>query len=260
MSTSNPTIILSVNNLQVKAGNKTLLRTTHEEFSEGEFWAIVGANGAGKSTFLKAISGDNNYTGDILLHGKELRQWDSMERARHVGVLPQSSILSFAFKAKEVVELGLTPLSLSREQAEQVVNECMRRCDCLHLADEYYPQLSGGEQQRVNLARVLVQISQAKQTPILLLDEALSAQDLGHQHQLLEFVTQLCNKQNILIVGVLHDLNHVLKYCDKALLIDQGKAVQKGNVEKVLNAENIERCWRYRAEFITSSEGHKLII
>ncbi|MCH2159920.1 MAG: heme ABC transporter ATP-binding protein [Oleiphilaceae bacterium] len=260
MTATNQKPILEVKNLQVKAGSKLLLETTKEQFNEGEFWAVVGANGAGKSTFLKAISGDNSYKGEILLHGKELKQWNAMDRARHVGVLPQSSTLSFAFKAKEVVELGLTPLSLSREQAEKEVEECMRRCDCLHLADSFYPLLSGGEQQRVNLARVLVQISQAKQTPVLLLDEALSAQDLGHQHQLLEFVTQLCKQHNILIVGVLHDLNHVLKYCDKALLIDQGKAVQKGNVADVLNAENIERCWKYKAEFASSSEGYKLII
>jgi len=225
----------------------------------GEFWGFVGANGAGKSTFLKAISGDHNYTGQIIFHGTELSQWPALERARHVGVLPQSSSLSFAFKAKEVVELGLTPLSLSHKEAQDRVHDTMTLCDCAHLADKFYPQLSGGEQQRVNLARVLVQISQAEKTPVLLLDEALSAQDLGHQHQLLHLVKKLCTEKNILVIGVLHDLNHVLKYCDKALLIHQGQTLQTGPVKEVLCAENIEQCWKYRPEFVITEHGHALI-
>lgn len=252
-------IVLKAEHLIVQNSKKTLFELDQQSFRAGEFWGIIGANGAGKSSFLKSVAGDYRYSGNILMHGQELQVWPSHLRAQHIGVLPQHSQLSFAFTAKEVVELGLTPLSLHHDQARQLVREMMDLCDCLHLRDDEYPLLSGGEKQRVNLARVLVQISQARETPILLLDEALSAQDLGHQHHLLQLLKSLCRDKRALILGVLHDLNHALQYCDKAMLIHQGVVFETGAPDKVLRPETLKQCWGYEAEFLTNERGTKLI-
>ncbi len=252
--------ILSIKHLCAGTIDKPLFTLEKQEFDKATFWGIVGANGAGKSTFLKSISGDQPYKGEINFHGAELRDWDSIKRARHIGVLPQSSSLAFSFKAKEVVSLGLTPLSISHHEGKILVRACMHRCDCEHLADAEYPLLSGGEKQRVNLARVLVQISHAESTPLLLLDEALSAQDLGHQHQLLKLIKNLCIEQEMLILAVLHDLNHALKYCDSTMIIHKGQTHGSGLPKKVLDEQALKTCWNYEAEFLANSQGGTVVI
>lgn len=252
-------IVLKAEQLLVQHSKKTLFQLDQQGFRAGEFWGIIGANGAGKSSFLKAIAGDYPYSGSIVMHHQELQAWPNHLRAQHIGVLPQHSQLSFAFKAREVVELGLIPLSLNQDKSRQLVREMMEVCDCVHLSEADYPVLSGGEKQRVNLARVMVQISQAQETPILLLDEALSAQDLGHQHQLLELITRLCRDKGALVLGVLHDLNHAMKYCDKAMLIHAGTVFETGAPHEVLRPETLRHCWGYEAEFLYNKRGTKLI-
>ncbi|WP_068451744.1 MULTISPECIES: ATP-binding cassette domain-containing protein [unclassified Oleiphilus] len=252
--------MLSIERLSVGTIDKPLFTLEKQGFDKASFWGIVGANGAGKSSFLKAISGDHAYKGEIRFHDIELQEWDSVERARHIGVLPQSSSLTFSFKAQEVVSLGLTPLSLNHHESKKLVRACMQRCDCEHLADAEYPLLSGGEQQRVNLARVLVQISHAERTPLLLLDEALSAQDLGHQHQLLQLIKSLCIEQEMLILAVLHDLNHALKYCDNTMIIHHGQIHSTGFPTQVIDEKALKTCWNYEAEFLSNRQGRAVVV
>jgi iron complex transport system ATP-binding protein len=252
--------MLEVENLRVMANTTKLLELDHMSVSPGEFCAIAGANGAGKSTLLKCLSGDISYQGDICLHGRPLSSWKRRERACHVAVVPQQITLSFSFTAWEVVELGLTPLSLSRDQSLRLMKNTMDMLNCLHLADKPYPQLSGGEQQRVNLSRVFVQLAQAERPPLLLLDEALSAQDLGQQHALLERIRDYLQSKQAMVIGVLHDLNHVLRYCDTSVLLEHGQCIDQGSVEDVLNQEQIHRCWAYTPEIISTKSGHRVLV
>ena len=240
--------MLSIPNLRCKAGKKTILSVNNFQLDAGQFNAIIGPNGAGKSTLLKAISGDIPSSGRINLHGLNLSKWTALERARHVGVLPQSSQLSFPFTAAEVVALGLTPLSLSQREATLGIQQEMKRTDCNHLADKPYPLLSGGEKQRVQLARVLLQLSQATKAPLLLLDEPTSAQDLGQQHSLLTLTRKLCQENSYGVLAIFHDLNQVLHYCDHCYLLNAGELQQQGKPSECLTPQQIESYWGYRPE------------
>lgn len=243
--------ILRIDKLTHRTKGRTLLAIDYLELTTGKFYGVLGPNGAGKSTLLKTISGDQQSRAQVGFHGAPLRTLGHQERAKHIGVLPQSNHLSFPFTAREVVALGLTSLTLSRAQAEQHIDEVMRTTDSLHLASKNFPLLSGGEKQRVHLARVLLQLCQADRSPLLLLDEPTSAQDLGQQHAMLSLIHNLCAQRGFTCLAVLHDLNHALAYCDDCIVIDQGKIRCQGPSKEVLSTELIGSCWGYTPEYVT---------
>ncbi len=252
--------MLSLSSIRCIQAERTLLSIHHFELAAGQFAAITGANGAGKSTLLKTIIGDRNFKGLITFHDKPIRHWSKSAKARHIAYLPQASHLSFAFTAYEVVALGLTPLSLGKNKAHTEIMRHMEECDCVHLANKSFPQLSGGEKQRVQLARVLLQLSQAEHSPLLLLDEPTSAQDLGQQHAILKLVQNLSKTKSFGILAILHDLNLVLRYCDHCLVLDQGLMVTEGRPEACLTPPVVERCWQYRPERVSASNGALLLV
>jgi len=251
--------VLEIRDLLVEAGGRRLLQLDNLTLPAGQFVALLGPNGAGKSSLLKAISGELGCRGELLFHGQSLRHWNPQERARHVAVLPQASSLTFPFSAREVVEMGLMPLSLSRQAGADVVRAAMIDADCLHLAARSFPGLSGGEKQRVHLARVLVQLVQAEKTPLLLLDEPVSAQDLGQQHNILRLAVRLAQQRGITVLAVLHDLNQVLRYGMRCLVLAEGELVTDGEPEAVLTPHRIEEVWGYRPERYTTEERFALL-
>jgi iron complex transport system ATP-binding protein len=222
------------------------LRLPCWDTAAGELAAVLGTNGAGKSTLFGVLCGDVRCAGRIELHGRGLQDWPRAARARHLGVLLQQASLSFAFTAEEVVALGLTPLSVGWREGRQRVRALMRRTDTAHLAQRAYPTLSGGERQRVNLARVLLQLSEAESAPLLLLDEPTSAQDLGHQHQLMTLARDLAVAQGFNVVAVLHDLNLALAYADQCLVLAKGEVAALGKPRDVLKPARVEAVWGYR--------------
>ncbi|WP_439100590.1 ATP-binding cassette domain-containing protein [Congregibacter sp.] len=228
------------------------------EARSGDVHAVLGANGAGKSSFFGALTQEFACTGDVCLHGGRLSEWPALSRARHVGVLPQQSQTAFMFTAAEVVSLGLTPLSLSRRHGQQRISTMLERVGCQALADRAYPSLSGGERQRVNLARVLLQLSEADKAPLLLLDEPTSAQDLGQQHAIMALTRRLAKEEGYIVVAILHDLNHALRYCDQCLLLDRGRAVASGQPSAILSPDAVEAHWGYRPVCAELS-GHRVI-
>jgi iron complex transport system ATP-binding protein len=218
----------------------------------GLLHALLGRNGAGKSTLLKVVAGELPHWGCARLHGIELSQWDARLRARHLAVLPQHSQLSFGFTADEVVTLGATPLSLGWRRLRIEVQLAMSAARCEELTGKPYTRMSGGEKQRVHLARCLLQLSQAEQAPLLLLDEPTSAQDLGQQHTMLQRVRQLCTDRGYGVLAVLHDLNHALRYAHRATLLDAGRVVATASPAELLTPQRVEAHWGYSAEYVTS--------
>lgn len=252
--------MLSIKQLGYSVADKTLLDIAALELTEATTLALLGANGAGKSTLFKAMTDEIAATGDVYLHGKSIKEWSPQQKAKHLGVLPQSSQLTFAFTAHEVVALGLIPLTASHQEGERLVNKAMQQTDTEQFADRIYTMLSGGERQRVHLARVLVQLSQAEQAPLLLLDEPTSAQDLGQQHQILELAQSLVQEQGWSVIAILHDLNQALRYCDEVWLLEQGKLVDQGTPEQVLTPDRVHQVWGYLPQVMVSESGDRVLI
>lgn len=240
-------MVLAVSELSVQRGDFSLAIESWD-VAAGALSVVLGTNGAGKSTLFSVLGGDTPFNGEVRFHGRDLRQWPDAARARHIGVLLQQTQLAFAFTAEEVVGLGLTPLTLSWRDGQRLVRSVMQRTDTAHLAHRAYPELSGGERQRVNLARVLLQLSQAESTPLLLLDEPTSAQDLGHQHALLRLARELAKEENYAVVAILHDLNQALEYGHRCLVLDRGVVAKEGVPLEVLEPALVARYWGYRPE------------
>ncbi|MFI3245201.1 MAG: heme ABC transporter ATP-binding protein [Ferrimonas sp.] len=235
---------LSVSNASLSLGGKTLLDDVSIQFELGCFSMILGPNGTGKSTLLKVINGELAKSTSVTFYQQERASWSLPELARSVAVLPQSSSLSFNFTVQEVVELGGLGLSATRQQLTEIAQHNMARTGVAHLAGRAYPSLSGGEQQRVHLARVLTQIAQSPQAPILMLDEPTSALDIAHQHHTLSLLQQLA-QEGAGVVAVVHDLNLASQYADRLVLLNGGKIVADGQPQEVLKPEIIEAVYQY---------------
>ena len=211
------------------------------DIDAGEILAIIGPNGAGKSTVLNAIAGDLNYHGKIQIQGiSELNQM----RARQLAVLPQLSLLNFPYRVSEVVELARIPHQTGKVKDREIVEEALALMDISFLKDRLYPQLSGGEKQRVQLARVLAQIWNKDDAPngtrLMLLDEPTAALDLGHQQQLMQAIKDFA-KSGVAIVIVLHDINLAAQTANKLLALLCGEQIAFGTVETVVTRETIKR-------------------
>ena len=246
--------VLSLSSLSLSRGGKQILSDINLELMPGKFTALLGPNGAGKSSLLKCLSQDYKPdTGRIALRGKALSDWPQMKLAKELGVLPQHSGLGFAFKAKDVIAMGLYPLSLSQDQGNALVAHWLERLDITHLSDSLYPELSGGEKQRLHLARVMVQLAQSQKPPVLLLDEPTSALDLAQQHRVLSLLRQLASGQEYTIISVLHDLNQACQYCDELVVLSQGTIAANGTPCCCMNEDLIDNVWHYRPERLNRS-------
>ncbi|WP_341665159.1 heme ABC transporter ATP-binding protein [Vibrio sp.] len=237
---------LCANNISIRVGSRLILNNVSLKIRSGEVTALLGPNGAGKSTLLKVLCGERQSNANIAYFGKEKNLWDARELAKHLGMLPQQNTLTFPFSVQEVVELGAIPLTLASNQVRDLAYHYMRVTDVIHLAERLYPSLSGGEKQRVHLARVLLQLAQSGERKILMLDEPTSALDLTHQHNTLSKMKQLADEKNTAVVVVLHDLNLAAQYSDRLVILNDGQLVCDASPKDALSSEMIMSVYGYR--------------
>lgn len=232
-------MILSAREVCFSVGSDDLLKGISAEFSAGEVHVIVGPNGAGKSTLLKTLSGELSATrGEVLCKGIPFTDWRVEELSRFLAVLPQQSTLSFPFTAHEVVELGRIPHATGRVRDSEIVGDAMALMDVSAFAHRDYTTLSGGEKQRVQIARVLAQIWEHSAECILLMDEPTSSLDLAHQRNVLRIARQQAAR-NVCVVVVLHDINLAAEFSDRIFLMREGRIYARGAPDEVLNSENL---------------------
>jgi ABC-type cobalamin/Fe3+-siderophores transport system ATPase subunit len=235
--------MLRIEKLTVLYGSRLALKDVSLEVNSGEVVGLIGPNGAGKSTLLRAVSGIIPIQGgSVSVDGADLLSLSTMQRARFLAVVPQAASLPPAYSAWETVLMGRTPylnfLGQVSARDEQIARKSLEKVDALDLAERRVGELSGGEQQRVLLARAL-----AQSTPILLLDEPTVHLDLQHQVRLMENVRELAHKENLAVLIALHDLNLAAQYADRAVLLVDGQIKSAGTPREVLNPETISAAY-----------------
>lgn len=255
--------MLRVENLTVAYGSRVALREVSFDLPDGRLMAIIGPNGAGKSTLICALSGVlAPRSGRILVDGQDLASIPSMERARRIAVVPQARQLPPAFTAWEVVLMGRTPhlnwFGQTSARDEELARQAMERTNTLHLAERRVGELSGGEQQRLLLARALTQSA-----PLLLLDEPTTHLDLQHQLALLGQVRGLVHENGTArrtALTVLHDLNLVSRYADLVALLVDGRLAACGTPAEVLTPERLSEAYQVPLRVLTPAPGGTPII
>ncbi|WP_122034938.1 heme ABC transporter ATP-binding protein [Aliivibrio sp. EL58] len=240
-------VAISAKNISYQLNNKIILDDINLDLHCGEVTTLLGPNGAGKSTLLKILCDEIESNNEIRYFNKKKERWNKSLLAQQLGILPQQSSLSFAFSVSEVVELGGLPLDLPNKTLAPLTRSMMKKTGIEHLAERLYPSLSGGEKQRVHLARVLTQVSQYQQK-IVMLDEPTSALDLSHQHNTLRLARELA-AEGAAVVVVLHDLNLAAQYSDRVIVLKDGKLQADGRPWEAITTEMIEDVY-----------GHKTLI
>lgn len=229
---------------------RTVLRKVSLHVSPGEVLAVVGPNGVGKSTLVKAASGGIPLlAGKVTIENQDLSHLSASQRARLVSVVSQATNLPPAFKAIDVVMMGRTPYLgwLERERAsdQQIAMNALDRTDTIDLAERPMGELSGGEQQRVLIARAL-----AQEAPVMLLDEPTAHLDIKHQDRILKLVRWFAHEGGMAIMIALHDLNLVSRFADRVILLSGSEVRKKGLPEEVLTPEELERVYGIRIHVI----------
>ncbi|MFJ3456160.1 heme ABC transporter ATP-binding protein [Scandinavium goeteborgense] len=218
-----------------------VFRDINLTLAPGELVALIGPNGAGKSTLLRALTGylppDN---GHCLLDDKPLSAWTPQALSRQRAVMRQQSQLGFDWPVEDVIIMGRAPWE--QGNSRNVVEQVMAVTGCAPLSGRKYNALSGGEQQRVQLARALAQlwVVDAPQG-WLFLDEPTSALDLYHQQHLLRLLKSLTQTGNLHVCAVLHDLNLAALWADRLILLHEGEIVAQGSAQQVLQADTLSR-------------------
>jgi len=252
--------MLEVTRLSVSYGSRQILGDVSFDVARGQILGIIGPNGAGKTTLLRALSGIlSPQSGSVRINGSDLHAMREPERARLVAVVPQARNLPPAFTGWEMVQLGRTPYigwtgGLSPRDLQRV-HKAMQRVDSLDLADRRLGDLSGGEQQRLLLARAL-----AQEAPLLLLDEPTTHLDLQHQVRLLQEVRSLAEHDGLTVVMALHDLNLVGRFADRVALISGGGLRAIGSPAEVLDPELLSEVYHLPLQALPGREGSRPII
>jgi iron complex transport system ATP-binding protein len=247
-------VMLDVRSLHVSFGQREILSDITFTVEPGEVVALIGPNGTGKSTLIRAISGVLSPTGGtIAFGGTELTRLSPQARARVVAVVPQARQLGGAFTVEQTVTMGRTAymdwLGTVSEKDSQVVQQALHDTCMIHLAERRIATLSGGEQQRVLFARALAQTPQ-----LLLLDEPTNHLDLQHQATILSLARIQAEKDSLAVLMALHDLNLVSLYADRVILLENGRIAAQGTPENVLTEEQINRVYQTQIEVVKVAE------
>jgi ABC-type cobalamin/Fe3+-siderophores transport system ATPase subunit len=243
--------MLTMDHLTVQYGSRVVLRDIHLEVVPGEVLALIGPNGAGKTTLIRAASGGFPLTeGTVAVDGLAVRQMPVEVRARRIAVVPQAMRLPESFSVFDTVLMGRTPYMgwLGRESGTDraIVQSAMERTLTLPLAARRIGELSGGEQQRVLIARAL-----AQEAPFLLMDEPVAYLDIHHQAGILALVCELAHKEGLAVLMALHDLNLAAQYADRVALLAEGRLCALGSPAGVFQPERLSQAYGLPVSVIT---------
>lgn len=249
--------VLAATQVSVTRGDRTILRNVTLTAETGELVALVGPNGAGKSTLLAALSHDMTpTTGTVTMLDRPLTEWNTTDLARTRAVLPQTVTVAFPFQVIDIVRMGRAPYFRRPEAAhdDAVVAAVMDEMGITDLADRRHPSLSGGEQARVAMARVLAQA-----TPIVLLDEPTAALDVKFQENVLAAITRRVRTGTTAVV-VLHDLGLAAAYATRVVLLADGEIAADGSPKKVLNSRQLSRVYDTPIEVVAHPKSGATLI
>lgn len=247
---------ITAENIKMKIGDNEILKGVSIDSKNREFVGIIGPNGSGKSTLLKSIYRIlKPNDGCIKLGDMDISKMSIKESAKKMAVVSQHNYYNFDFTVKEVVSMGRSPhkKNLERDNIEdfEIVKESLQKVGMSEFSNRSFSTLSGGEQQRVILARAL-----AQQTPCLILDEPTNHLDIKYQLSLLNIVKDL----DLTIVAAIHDLNIAAMYCDRLFVMKNGKIVGSGTPQEVLTKEFIKEIYDIDVEIVNDSKGDMHIL
>ena len=242
----NSAALLSLQNISLRMGGRCLLEDINASAAVGELIVLLGPNGAGKSSLLRLLAREfSDYRGLITFSGQPLSQWSGPSLAARRAVMPQHTPVAFPFAAAEVVALGL-PGRSSGDTAHPAVTALMRMLQVEHLAWRFYSGLSGGEQQRVQLARVLAQLWLTPGPKLLLLDECTSALDPAQQYRVMSLLAALARRGDFCVIAACHDLPLAASAATRLWLLEHGRLVADGAPAEVMQPARLERVYGIR--------------
>lgn len=251
-------VLLKVHQLHWQVNNKAILNNISFNVSKGEVIGIIGPNGAGKTSLLRCITNQQQHnktvalSGSVHLKNKIISGYSARELARNFANVTQKAEAIFSLTVLDIVRMGLLPFkglfAIDNDHDKQQIKLALEKVGLSNTEKMPYSQLSGGEQQRVLIARALVQKAQ-----ILILDEPTNHLDVYYQHQVLNLVNQL----NITVIMTVHDLNLASQYCQRLLLLEQGKLIADGTPEQVLTQTQLSKVFRLPCSIIKDDLQHK---
>ena len=259
MTTAGSTPMLELDKLAVHYGASVAVHAVNASVTKGEWIGLIGANGAGKSSLLRAMAQIVAHQGDLRVAGESTARLSRRRRAQLIAFVPQHPELPAGMSVLDYTLLGRTPhigyFGVETDQDRRLCADLLDHLGVADLADRHLSTLSGGELQRAVLARAL-----AQQAPVLLLDEPTSALDLGRRMDALELVDSLRRQRGLTVVSAMHDLTLAAQFADRLMLLSQGRLVAAGAPEDVLDEAVLSACFGGPIRVITDDDGQLLVV
>ncbi|WP_054742783.1 ABC transporter ATP-binding protein [Cellulosilyticum ruminicola] len=252
--------MIEIKNLNYQIGQKHILKDINYKFLQGKIYGIIGPNGAGKSTILKHIMGMISPSkSTIFYEGKDIKSFKVKDYAKHISYVFQENPRDLDFTVYEILQMGrYTYMDLMgdlKEKDETLIKQVMEDLNLEGIRDVSIKNLSGGEAQKVFIARALVQ-----DTPYLLLDEPTSMLDIHNSVELMHLIQQIKEKRNLTIIMVLHDLNLAFGTCDEMLILKDGTLVISGPTQEVLQNPILQETYNYKIHLIQDETATTYIV
>lgn len=241
---------IKINNLSYKYDQKEVLKDINLTFQQGKIYTILGPNGTGKSTLLKLLNRWLKLTkGCIFYDGQDITVMKNLDIARKVAIVPQENNWQYDFIGEEIVIMGRYP-HLKRFEKEgiedfKIAYQAMNKTNTEYLKNRNINKISGGEKQRLVVARAL-----AQETDVILLDEPVSQLDLQHQLEIMRIIRKMANEENKLAICVLHDINLAISFSDELIFIKEGSIYAQGRPEMVVSKTLIKDVYGVDSEVI----------
>ena len=255
--------ILKLDSVCFSINKKTLIDNITLDIDYGEIACVIGPNGSGKSTLIKLITGElKPTTGNIIFQDKRIEEWLPSDLACCRSVLSQSNHLSFPFSVIDIIKMGRYPINNStKEKNDEIFKKLINIFDLNKNINQNYITLSGGEKQRVQLARVFAQIWSDNEysNKMLIIDEPTSFLDINHQYALFDFLKTM-NKKGLTILMVLHDLNQAITYSNKIIMLKEAKLIGSDKIGKIINTKKFEEVFNIKLKLIKNDEMESPII
>lgn len=251
---------IEVKNLKFGYKKNLVLKDLSFDIKKGMFLSIVGPNGSGKSTILKLLN--NIYytkSASISIEGKDINSFKKKDLARKMALVPQDTIINYEFTVEEVVLMGRHPYKgrFEREDTNdfEIVEDALKLTDTLYLKNRMITEISGGERQRVLIARAI-----AQEPSIILLDEPTAHLDINHQVEILNLLQRLNKEKGTTIVLVIHDINLGIRYSDEIIMLNKGEILGRGRPEKVITKDNIALAYNLKVAIDRNKHTNKIYL